>query len=145
MSAQPKPNPISNSSRTRVDRLNDDDDTRTHEELSESSLSKSIDRDVLSMELVERWGIIDPELLLHEHGAELVQLLHFRFKALESRGALQNVKSMSGYFITAVRRQAAMPGPLPTLRELPERKDETERKDDYIANYLKAQRERGNR
>jgi hypothetical protein len=127
----------------RVDRL-DDDDTRAREGMKKSSSPESIDADALATELVERWGIIDPELVIGEFGIELITLMHFRFLALDEKGALRNVRSMSGYFLTAVRKQAAVPGPLPKLRQLPEREDPVEEPDDYLSRYLQAQKDRGN-
>ena len=146
MSAAQEPIPFypDSNARAHVDRL-DDDDTRAREADEFNSSSESIDAGTLASELVDRWGIIDPELAIHEHGIELVRLIHFRFLALENKGALRNVKSMSGYFLTALRRQAAVPGPLPKLRRLPEREDPNERSDEKLLRYLQAQKDRGNR
>jgi hypothetical protein len=146
MSAAREPIPFypNSDARPRVDRL-DDDDTRACEADEFNSSPESIDAGALASDLTERWGIIDPELAIHEHGIELVRLIHLRFIALENKGALRNVKSMSGYFLTALRRQAAVPGPLPELRRLPERKDPDESSDEKIQKYLQAQKDRGNR
>ena len=140
MSAAQEPIPFypDSNARAHVDRL-DDDDTRAREADEFNSSSESIDAGTLASELVDRWGIIDPELAIHEHGIELVRLRH------RIEYALRNVKSMSGYFLTALRRQAAVPGPLPKLRRLPEREDPDESSDEKILKYLQAQKDRGNR